>query len=256
MKDPFVGVIKGVIARLNPWAQVIDLTHLVSAQGVEEAAFLLASSYRYFPPGTIHVAVVDPGVGGKRKIVAMKAGGYTFLCPDNGLLTLILRKEEPLEMVEVKESKYFLPEVSATFHGRDIFAPVAARLALGFDLKCFGPPLKEGLVELPFPRPLLNSHGHLLGEVIHIDRFGNLILNITHKDLLAHFGREAVEVHIGSWRIEGVSTSYIQGEEKRAPIALFGSTDHLEVALYGRSAQEELGLGKGERVRVSKGAQK
>lgn len=244
--DCYVGVMKGVIARISPQANVVDLTHSVAPQDVGHAAFALASSFAYFPQGTVHVAVVDPGVGSGRKIVCMKTRRYTFLAPDNGLLTLVAEREKPTLMVEVAERKYFLPKVSHTFHGRDVFAPVAAHLSLGLSPAKLGPRLAQ-IVRLDFPKPVPTPRGWR-GEVICVDRFGNLITNLS-EDMLTE--RRHVLVRIGQRRIRGVRQSYSQAKPGEL-LALIGSTGCLEISVNLGSAAKTLGLGKGAVVEVAR----
>ncbi len=181
-QDAYVGIMKGVITGINPAAHVIDLCHSIPPQDVFIGAYLLSTSYKYFPSGTIHVAVVDPGVGSKRDIVCVEIRNCLFLVPDNGILSFIVQEEKPKRIVQVTNSKYFLPVLSHTFHGRDLFAPVAAHLSLG------AKPLQLGnatgqLAQLDLPEPFHTKAGQLKGQIIYIDRFGNLITNITREHL-------------------------------------------------------------------------
>jgi len=242
-KDPFIGIMKGVIASIAPEALVIDLCHGVSPHRIEEAAFLLLSSYRFFPPGTIHVAVIDPGVGGRRRILGILAGGYTFLVPDNGLIGPVLGEiGEPVEARSIENTSYFLQPVSRTFHGRDIFAPVAAHFARGIPLAEFGPPAGE-FVRLPFP--VASRKGRIVeGGVIHVDHFGNLITNVPLRE-----GDSIEAVEIAGRRIAGLAASYEEGRPGE-PLALPGSAGYLEIAVRCGRADEVLGVGCGEPVRV------
>lgn len=181
-QDAYVGIMKGVITSINPAAHIIDLCHSIPPQDVFIGAYLLSTSYKYFPTGTIHVAVVDPGVGSKRDIVCVEIRNCLFLVPDNGILSFIVQEEKPKRIVQVTNSKYFLPVLSHTFHGRDLFAPVAAHLSLGVK------PLQLGnatgqLAQLDLPEPFHTKAGQLKGQIIYIDRFGNLITNITREHL-------------------------------------------------------------------------
>ncbi|MBN1418308.1 MAG: SAM-dependent chlorinase/fluorinase [Planctomycetes bacterium] len=242
-KDPFIGIMKGVIASIAPDALVIDLCHGVSPHRIEEGAFLLVSSYRFFPPGTIHVAVVDPGVGGRRRILGIRAGGYTFLVPDNGLIGPVLAETgEPVEARTIENASYFLQPVSRTFHGRDIFAPVAAHLARGIPLAGMGAPAAPFL-RLSFPSPRREGAA-IVGEVIHVDHFGNLVTNVPigEDDRV-----EAVE--IAGRRIEGLAASYEEGRPGE-PLALPGSAGYLEISVRCGRADDMLGVGRGEPVRV------
>ena len=203
-KDSYVGIMKGIISGINPDANIIDLCHEIGRQDIFEGAYVLYSSYKFFPAGTIHVAVVDPGVGTKRKIICAKIRDYLFLAPDNGILSLVLTDEKPRLIIEVTNKKHFLPEISNTFHGRDIFAPVAAYLSKGIDPLKLGKRVKR-IKEIDFPVPTFfekrvetrtnkfvhatpTKRGVLKGEVIYIDAFGNLITNIRRDVFNKHLG--------------------------------------------------------------------
>ena len=183
-RDPFVGIMKGVILRLCPAAALVDLCHETAAYDILGASFLLQSAVRFFPPGTIHVAVVDPGVGGPRRPIVAQIGDQVFVAPDNGVLSYPMASGAVRTIRAITAREYLLPEVSATFHGRDVFAPVAGHLACGVPLEGFGPEVADP-VGLPIPRPRRNPSGQLAGEVVWIDGFGNCITNITREDLEA-----------------------------------------------------------------------
>ncbi|HLH72157.1 MAG TPA: SAM-dependent chlorinase/fluorinase [Chloroflexota bacterium] len=256
-RDGYVGTMKGVILRINPSVTIVDLSHTIPPQDVTDGAFVLGTSYRYFPAGSIFVAVVDPGVGSERRAIALSAGAYTFVGPDNGLFTLVLADfavptpdggglaslmGTPVTGVVLEKSEYFLPTVSATFHGRDVFAPVAAHHSLGVPLAAFGPPLTE-VVSLPSQRPRWEN-GALSGQVIHVDRFGNAITNITRAEL-ARLTLPVVEV-VGL-QIVGLQHQYAGAS---GLLALIGSSDRLEIALNGGNAAVEFGLAVGTPVVV------
>ena len=175
-RDAYVGSLKGVILSLNPEVRLVDLSHEVDPQDIRAGAFMLAEAAAYFPPGTIHLAVVDPGVGSRRRALAARCRGHYWVGPDNGLFHLIFNRAPDLAMVSLENPAYFRPRVSATFHGRDIFAPVAAHLSLGVDLDDFGPRVTDP-VSLAFPEPEFGPET-IQGEIISVDRFGNLISNI------------------------------------------------------------------------------
>jgi len=183
-QDPFVGIMKGVILRLCPTAALVDLCHETAAYDIRGASFLLQSAVGFFPPGTIHVAVVDPGVGGPRRPIVAQIGGQVFVAPDNGVLSYPMASGAVRTIRAITAREYLLPEVSATFHGRDVFAPVAGHLACGVPLERFGPEVADP-VGLPIPRPRRDPSGQIAGEVIWIDHFGNCITNITREDLEA-----------------------------------------------------------------------
>lgn len=249
-KDPYVGVMKGVIYRINPGARVVDLGHEVPPQDIREAAFILNYSYKYFPQGTIYVVVVDPGVGSRRKIVCLKTSDYLFLAPDNGVLTFIAQKEKIEKIVEVTNRRYFLEEVSRTFQGRDIFAPLAAHLSRGLELTGLGSPISR-IEELEIPRARFSDE-KLEGEVIYIDRFGNLITNIAQVDLKKleqRFSDRKVKISVGGKEIPKVNKSYAESKPGQL-LAILGSSNHLEISLNQGNAQKALGLDRGEKILI------
>ncbi|GBC61517.1 hypothetical protein DENIS_2479 [Desulfonema ishimotonii] len=251
-RDEYAGVMKGVILSLNPSAVIVDITHHIDPQDIVQAGHALRASYRYFPGGTVHVAVVDPGVGGDRAIVAARAGDYRFLAPDNGILSLLDAPEFDT-VVRVENSRYFLDSVSQTFHGRDIFAPVAAHMAAGLDMERLGPPLSpDRLVRLERRGQFDPVRGEISGTVVSADRFGNLITDIdlrTLADFLASCGKSAFEIRVGSQRLRSLSRCYAQVAPQR-PLAIAGSRGYLEIAVNCGSASRYFGVGKGDTVTV------
>jgi S-adenosylmethionine hydrolase len=249
-RDAYAGAMKGVIAGIAPAARVIDITHEVPPQDIRAAGLVWSQAVRYFPAGAIHVAVVDPGVGSRRRILAFEARGSIFLAPDNGLIGHVLRRREIRRAVRVTRREHFLPAVSSTFHGRDIFAPVAARLALGLPLSALGPPARshrrEELPRMRVRRPSGGATGRLRadGEVIHIDVFGNAVTN-----LLPLAGRRLLRLEVGSAAIEGLSPSYAAARRGK-PLAIIGSAGFIEVSINRGSAARELGLRVGAPVRA------
>lgn len=233
LKDHYVGVMKGVIAGICPEARVIDLTHEIPPQDVRAGAFVLGVSYRYFPEGSVFVGVVDPGVGTARRGLLLQAGSYYFVGPDNGLFSWVVKKEGCRQAVELTNRRYFRPEISRTFHGRDIFAPVAAHFACGVPLREFGPEIQK-LVMLPWPE--VKKEGTILkGAVIYVDRFGNLITNIT-EDML--------RLPVKRILYQGVEVPFLETYGLAAPgepLALIGSEGFLEIAVAGGSAARRLG---------------
>jgi S-adenosylmethionine hydrolase len=246
VRDPYVAAIKGVIFERCPGVTVVDLTHDIAPQSVLEGALFLAGAVPYFPKGTVHCAVVDPGVGTNRLAMAVSAGGHVFVCPDNGLLTIFLSSHTLDEAYTIDNPAYMRDAVSPTFHGRDIFAPAAAALARDVPLNALGRPVKE-LVQLDIPKATVTSDGCLVGEVIHIDRFGNCITNI-HRSRLAT--KTATEVGVREHRFPGIAHTY-RDVPPGAALALFGSSDHLEVAVNQSNAAKELGITPGDDVRVT-----
>lgn len=245
-RDPYVGVMKGVILSVNPEARIIDLSHDVPAQAVLEAYFLLSNTYRYFPAGTVFVAVVDPGVGTDRAIIAVETERYLFLAPDNGLLGFLDKNGTIRRIVRVTQKKYFLHPVSNTFHGRDIFAPVAGHLSRGLDPGRLGPQT-DSMVRIAPPTPCVTQEGVIRGEVVRVDHFGNLITNIP-GDSLAHVGGK-LEIRVGKAVLRKLCRSY--GEAPKGElIAVVGSTGHLEISVNKGNAQKRTGARVGTTVRI------
>lgn len=243
--DWFVGTMKGVIANINPQVKVIDLSHGISAGDIRAGAFALMAAYHYFPAKTIHVAVVDPGVGSSRKGVVIETARYTFVGPDNGVLSWAVRGEKIKTIRWLENRRFALPDVSATFHGRDIFAPAAAHLSKGIKVSSFGTKA-DRLVELPWPEPKLRGK-EIGGEVIYIDRFGNAITNISRDDL-NRLGAAGTRIFI---RGRAIATGSCYADAKaNHPLALVASAGYLEVAVNGGSAADKLKLRVGSRVRV------
>ncbi len=247
IKDPYVGAMKGAILTINPGAEVVDISHLVSPQNILEGAMILEQAYSYFPKSTIHIGVIDPGVGGARRPILIETERYLFIGPDNGLFTPILTKEEIIGTIHITNKKYFHRGVSSTFHGRDVFAPVAAHLSLGEEPGSFGERIDDPLL-LDIPEPALKE-GTIEGEVILVDSFGNLITNIDAGDIPRLPVEGTIEVTIKEARIHGLSKTYGTGTKGR-PIALIGSTNRLEIACNMGSASELLKAAAGERVEV------
>src|ERR1035438_6028745 len=242
--DWFVGTMKGVIASIAPAANVIDLTHDLPPGDIRGGAFALAASHRFFPKGSIHVAVVDPGVGSRRKAIAVQTAKSLFVGPDNGVLSWALAKEKIRAISALENEAYFLRPVSQTFHGRDVFAPVAAHLSRGVPIQKFGSALKD-FVRLAWPEPRMRWGG-LEGEVVYIDRFGNAITNLE-GGLLKRAGGASCEVH-AKRRWNCPVKSFYQAVPPNKPIALVGSSGFLEIAINGGSAAKVLGVRVGTRV--------
>jgi S-adenosylmethionine hydrolase len=245
--DGHIGVMKGVILAINPDCRIVDLAHHIPPHDVMGAAFVLGQTYTFFPPGTIHVAVVDPGVGGPRKPLVLVAGDYLFVGPDNGCFTLVLKQEEGVQAYELTEERFRLPRVSQTFHGRDIFAPAAAHLSLEIAPEEMGPVVDiHELTTLAIPDPLLDGEG-IQGEVIWVDHFGNLVTNISQEILGEFAPNGVVEIEIKGERVRGLKTSYEEGEDGEL-IVLWGSAGFLEISLKERNLHRELGWERGEKV--------
>lgn len=246
-RDAFVGIMKGVILGINPAAQLVDLSHEVPAQDVLAGALILRSAVAFFPPDTIHLAVVDPGVGSSRRGVLIETQHGCFIGPDNGLLSLAVSAEMMTRTIHLNNPVYFLSPCSSTFHGRDVFAPVAAHLSLGTAVEQFGPEMST-IERLTLPK-VEHEERRLVGSVIYIDHFGNLVTNITEPDLLP-FPRERLCVSIGAVRILGIIPSYaavIVG----TPAALINSWGLLEIAVRNGAAAQQLGVHRGCPVSVT-----
>lgn len=242
--DAFVGVMKGVILGINPAARLVDLTHEIPAHDVEAAAFVLHTTYRFFPPGTVHVVVVDPGVGSARRAIAVEAGKQVFVAPDNGVLSYVFAREPAFEAVAVERRDLCLAEVSATFHGRDVFAPIAAHLSLGLPLEELGPRV-ESVVQGAIAQPVAEGR-RAWGRVVYFDRFGNAITNLP-RELVVGATESEVKVVVGGHTVRGLAHCYEQGGQE-APIALWGSSGYLEIAVRRASARDLLGLTRGQEV--------
>jgi S-adenosylmethionine hydrolase len=221
---------------------LVDVSHAVAPQNVRQGAVILAEATSWFPAGTIHVGVVDPGVGTDRRIVYARIGDQVYIVPDNGLLSRLTLKTRPSLIIAVENPEHWLPSVSNTFHGRDIMAPVAAQLSLGMEPDRLGPPFAE-LVELDWPQPGIEPHA-INGEVIWIDGFGNLISNITEGMLTAIQDRTRATVGIAGHTIRGIDRTYAD-RPANTPLALIGSSGYLEVSISGGSGAAELNLAAG-----------
>ena len=240
--DWFAGVMRGVILKVNPRGTIVDITHGIPPGDIRAGAFALYASCRLFPKGTVHVAVVDPGVGSSRKAIAVRTSNYFLVGPDNGLLSWALRNEEVEAIHGLENDEYFLHPVSRTFHGRDIFGPVAAYLSRGVPLRKFGAAL-EDYVHLPWPEPV-REEDSLQGEVLYIDRFGNAITNVG-TDLPAGFGATTLIVYKGRRRLCAVADFY-ETVASGGAVAVPGSCGLLEIAINGGRADRRLGLQPGD----------
>jgi S-adenosylmethionine hydrolase len=261
--DAYVASMKGVILSLNPKAIIVDICHAIEPQNVLQAAFILSTAYPHFPQGTIHLAVVDPGVGSRRKAIILKTPTAFFVAPDNGILSYIVDEhaETPaavpktatlkprnlptgLEVAAITNPEFWHHPVSSTFHGRDILSPVAAHLSLGVPLHKFGDRLSQ-VQAFTIPRPY-NARGNLTGCVLHIDNFGNLITNIRSSDLPA----DKVTIAIGKHRIEGISHFYAETE---GLAAIIGSSGYLEISLKNGKSAAFLKAKAGDEIKLEEG---
>ncbi len=246
--SPYVAAMKGVILSINPVARIVDVSHAISPQDVRQGALALADATPLFPPGTIHVAVVDPGVGTSRKILYAEIAQQRYVCPDNGLLSRLARRHRPTKMRSITADEWFRRPVAPTFHGRDVMAPVAAHLSLGLDPDELGPPLEE-LATLDWPGAAKVAN-RIDGQVTAIDSFGNLITNISREMLAGTPTDESVTVVCDEHETQGIFQTY--GEQPPMTlIALIGSSDMLELAIVGDSAKIMLGVGVGAPVVVT-----
>ena len=248
--DYFVGAMKGAVLAANPSAHVVDITHEVPAYDIEAGAFILRASFETFPEGTVHVAVVDPGVGSARRAVAVEGRGHTFVGPDNGLFGHVYERVRPFEVFQLTNENFFRREVSATFHGRDIFAPVAGALSRGVRAEELGPEVSD-YVRLPSAAPERLEDGTLAGTVIHVDRFGNCVTNITPQDLPAEAVERGARLSVCGREVRAFRRFFAEGEGLRGePFAVWGSAGLLEIAVFQDSAARVLGVARGGRVEV------
>jgi len=261
--DAYVAAVKGAILNINPEANIIDVSHSIKPQDILQAAFILSAAYRYFPKQTVHLAIVDPGVGSDRRGVILKTLSAIFVAPDNGILSYIIDDlfaiegraltqqghdlkeivfKKGVEAAAITDPRFWRHPVSPTFHGRDIFAPVAAGLSLGISPYEFGEKINS-VRFLPVPKPLLDPDGNLVGQVLHVDRFGNLITNIRSNDLP---GKNVV-TEVAGYRIQGISDYYAQ---KEGVMAVAGSSGYLEISLRDGSACDFLATAVGEVIKI------
>ncbi|MGQ9618306.1 MAG: SAM hydrolase/SAM-dependent halogenase family protein [Candidatus Aminicenantia bacterium] len=249
--DYFVGSIKGVILSINPEAEIIDITHNVKPFDIFEAGFILRSSYKFFSQKTIFVAVVDPEVGSKRRILLAYWKNYFFIAPDNGLLSIVINEEEEKStVISITSSHYFLPNVSNTFHGRDIMAPVSAWLSKGINILSFGETCNDWF-KLKFPEPKKINENLYEGEIIHVDRFGNLITNLPSslisEDIIEK--RKGIRIEIGGRIVEKFTKSYSDGSVGE-PVLIIGSSDFLEIGAFLSSAAKILNARRGDKFKI------
>ncbi|MBM4323951.1 MAG: SAM-dependent chlorinase/fluorinase, partial [Deltaproteobacteria bacterium] len=247
-KDHYVASMKGVILSINPQCTLVDITHEVHPQDVQEGAILLANAFSYFPKGTIHVAVVDPGVGGRRKPILLQTKNYLFVGPDNGLFTLAAKRDGVKQVIHLTHRKYFLPDISNTFHGRDIFAPVAAHLSLAINPRRFGNKL-DHWVKLSLKEPEVKGK-NLYGKILLIDRFGNLITNIEKEIFFRFIKDQPFQIRVREKIIRDLKRGYDEGK-KNDPMALIGSGGFLEISVREGNAQEMLKMKRGDPIKIS-----
>jgi len=249
-RDHYAGTMKGVALGICPDATLIDITHDVPAHDVLAGALELAAAYKYFPAGTVFLVVVDPGVGSARRGIAAESGDFKFVAPDNGVLTAVLDEHPAKKIVELSERRYARPTVSRTFEGRDRFAPAAAWLAKGIELSALGRSA-AAVHRLDIPQPTVDED-RVVGEVLRVDRFGNLITNIDRRTF-DKVSTGPLDIRIGSFQVSKVISTYADAGPGDI-CALFGSSDHLEIAANGASASDALNLGRGAPVQIARGA--
>ena len=262
--DAFVGIMKGVILNIVPHAQLVNLSHLIPPQDIKQAAFILMTAVPFFPEGTVHLVVVDPGVGSSRRPIAVETPRARFVAPDNGVLSYALALTGNYRIVELTNRRYRLPEISSTFHGRDIFSPAAAHLASGVPLEDLGATVDTPVLLDP-PR-LLVEGDRLQAEVLNVDHFGNLRTSIhtltweddtlslrpifgidTERSPAVRFSAERVQISVGRLRIEGISTTF-SAVQPGQPLAYIGSEGGLEIAINQGNAAREFGVKPGDPV--------
>jgi S-adenosylmethionine hydrolase len=248
--DHFIGTMKGVILSIEPDAQIIDICHSVQAFDVLDGALTISQAYSYFPTGTIHMVVVDPGVGTARRPLIVSSDRQHFVAPDNGVLSLIYQREQRLSARHVTGEHYFLQPVSNTFHARDVFSPVAAYLAKGVDPEKFGEAVSD-FVRFSAPKPKPVNANTLRGVVLKVDRFGNLITNITPQDAPMLFKENpgAFKIVVGQREIREIKDAYAQGAPGEV-FGILGSMGYLEIAANRGAAAQVLGVGKGTDVNI------
>jgi S-adenosyl-L-methionine hydrolase (adenosine-forming) len=248
-RDHYAGTMKGVMLTICPDATLVDITHDVPPHDVLDGALQLAAAARYFPAGTIFLAVVDPGVGSSRRGIAAEAGDYRFVAPDNGVLTAVFREWPPKKIIELTERRYARPTVSRTFEGRDRFAPAAGWLAKGIQLTALGRPAPD-YHKLDIPLPQIDE-ATINGVVLRIDRFGNLVTNIDRRSVESAARSGTMAVSAGGHTVGRLVATYADIQPGEI-CALFGSTDHLELAANSESAADRLQLGRGAPVEVKR----
>ncbi|VAX19348.1 hypothetical protein MNBD_NITROSPINAE02-892 [hydrothermal vent metagenome] len=252
LDDSFAGIMKGVTLSVNRNAKIIDITHQIKPYDITQAAFAIASACEFFPERSVHVCVVDPGVGSGRRPIIISAGERLFVGPDNGAFTKILQHHSSAEIYKIVNADYMLPNVSRTFHGRDIFAPVAGWLSIGEPLERFGPQINNPAL-LDLPEQAQAAPNLIVGEVIHIDRFGNAITNVTMnlvEKVKGDTGAESVDIIHKSGKATGVLQSYASARDDELS-ATYGSWDTVELFIKNGGAAKVMGISVGDRVEIN-----
>lgn len=250
LNDHFVGAMKGVILEIVPEAEIVDISHAVRAFDVLDGAIAISQAYAYFPTGTVHVVVVDPGVGTARRPILASSDGYHFVAPDNGVLSMVYEREERIHVRHITSEHYFRQPVSNTFHGRDVFAPVAAYLAKQVDSHKFGEEV-EDYVRFAAPRPKAAGENRIRAVVLKVDRFGNLVTNVKPEDIPALFAAQpaAFKIVVGSREVTSMRSSYSEGDPGEV-FGILGSMGYLEISANRAAASQITGANKGSEVSI------
>lgn len=253
LQDALVGIMKGVILEINPKAVIIDLCHQISPYNLEEGSFVISHAYHYFPKGSIHVVVIDPGVGSERKAILIEADQHYFVAPDNGVLSGVLDRQQPIRIYHLNQKQFFRPEISQTFHGRDIFAPVSAWLSTGLPASVFGPELHD-CVKLPHSLPHHLGPGIFTFNILYIDHFGNLITNIEEaffNQALSLAQDKRFSIEIGGQVITHLASRYGSLREGERVGVILGSSGHLEIFAPLARSDLILGLSQGGQGKIT-----
>lgn len=245
LTDIYVAEMKGVILQINPQAQIVDITHSIPPQDLFSGAFQIDKVYQYFPDGSIHIIVVDPGVGSQRKPIVCQTAKATFVCPDNGICTKIFEREKLIKIIEITNFNFCLPQVSRTFHGRDIFAPVAAHISCGVSLTDLGSEISN-ITMLPIPEPEISENG-IIGEITWIDHFGNAITNVSIETLKSTSFDTKVTIKIAGMEIDHLSNFYNESDVG-STLALVNNSGNIEIAVNQGSASSILNLKVGDKI--------
>lgn len=243
----YVGAMKGALLSVNPYVQIVDINHEVTSHDLLHGAFTLQCAYSYYPSQTVHLVVVDPGVGSERRGLILISENYFFVAPDNGVLSLVARQEKIIKSISIESDRYFRRPVSSTFHGRDIFAPVAGWLARGVDADEFGPRVDD-IVHLNLP-PVRPLEAGLEGEVLHIDKFGNIITNLRPEQMAGALEGRQVRFVLNGREVKQVVESYAEAGQDEI-VALVGSSQYYEIAAREKSAAVLLGAKRGMKVEL------
>ncbi|MGB9853446.1 MAG: SAM hydrolase/SAM-dependent halogenase family protein [Candidatus Bathyarchaeales archaeon] len=246
LADPYVAEMKAIILKINPDAKIVDISHQIQKFNIRMGAYILAAAAPYFPEGTIHVAVVDPGVGTKRKPMLVEAENGFFIGPNNGVLALAANRQGIKHVYEIANSKFMLPKISATFHGRDIFAPAAAFLSKGVSPSEFGHEIRK--IVMPRFAKIVRKGNILRGEIIHVDSFGNIVTNFTEKELELADVKGTFKIKLKEFELNlKLCKAYAEVKPKR-PLAIIGSHDFLEISVNKGNAAETFKVKPGDKV--------